>query len=55
MDDSHKKPDADHDADLRIRPCLICKSPFPSEWHGERICRRCKSSVAWRSGVLKAR
>ena len=37
----------------KIRKCLICRSPFPSAWAGERICRRCKSSAAWRSGVLR--
>jgi hypothetical protein len=26
----------------KIRKCLICRSPFPSAWAGERICRRCK-------------
>jgi len=36
----------------KTRKCLICKSPFPSAWAGERICRRCKSTSAWRSGAL---
>jgi hypothetical protein len=36
----------------KIRNCLICKTPFPSAWAGERICRRCKSTSAWRSGAL---
>jgi len=36
----------------KTRECLICLSPFPSAWAGERICRRCKSSARWRSGAL---
>jgi hypothetical protein len=36
----------------KIRKCLVCKSPFPSSWSGERVCRRCKSTSAWRSGAL---
>jgi len=34
----------------KMRACLICKKTFPSEWAGERICRNCKSTAAWRSG-----
>lgn len=33
------------------RQCLSCKASFPSAWFGERICRRCKSTNAWRNGV----
>lgn len=36
----------------KTRNCLICKTEFPSGWAGERICRRCKSTSAWRSGAL---
>ncbi len=35
----------------KVRQCLRCNATFPSEWSGERICSRCKSSNAWRSGV----
>jgi len=35
----------------RTRDCLTCRSPFESEWSGERICRRCKSHRSWRSGA----
>jgi hypothetical protein len=34
----------------KTRLCLVCKTPFQSEWSGERICRRCKSAKIWRSG-----
>ena len=33
------------------RQCLICSELFLSEWSGERICKRCKSSSTWRSGL----
>jgi hypothetical protein len=52
MDDDHKKPPSMRDSDPKTKPCLVCKSPFLSEWAGERICRRCKSTAAWRSGVV---
>lgn len=32
------------------RPCLRCKSDFASQWSGERVCPRCKTSRAWKSG-----
>jgi hypothetical protein len=36
----------------KVRNCLICKTPFASAWAGERVCRRCKSTSAWRGGAL---
>jgi len=36
--------------DAQNRKCLICKTPFPSEWAGERICPKCKKSTLWRRG-----
>jgi hypothetical protein len=51
-DDDHKKPASGRDTIPKTKPCLICKAPFLSEWAGERICRRCKSTAAWRSGVV---
>lgn len=35
---------------LRARVCLACARAFESEWVGERICRKCKSSANWRQG-----
>jgi hypothetical protein len=49
---ANKKPKADSDAEAKTRHCLICKARFVSQWAGERICRRCKSTAAWRSGAL---
>lgn len=37
--------------DPKVRHCLRCRAAFKSEWAGERICARCKSSNTWRSGV----
>jgi len=42
----------EQDTQVRTRACLICKKLFQSEWAGERICRSCKSTAAWRSGAL---
>jgi hypothetical protein len=33
------------------RHCLSCAVLFDSAWAGERICRRCKATVAWRNGA----
>lgn len=33
------------------RRCLRCNTEFWSEGFGERICRRCKGSNAWRIAV----
>ena len=35
----------------RERKCLSCKTMFNSEWSGERICKKCKGSHTWRSGL----
>jgi hypothetical protein len=39
-------------AEAKTRPCLVCKTPFQSEWFGERICRRCKTTKIWRTSSL---
>ncbi|MFM2129808.1 MAG: hypothetical protein RL477_1354 [Pseudomonadota bacterium] len=49
---SVKKPLPDADVDPKMRTCLACHSPFRSEWAGERICQKCKSSSSWRSGTV---
>jgi DnaJ-class molecular chaperone len=30
------------------RTCMMCKEAFVSEWSGERICKRCRGSGAWK-------
>lgn len=37
------------------RLCLRCRTPFPSEGFGERICRRCKASHSWQTAVQPVR
>ena len=32
------------------RSCLKCHNPFLSAWAGERVCKACKNTTAWRSG-----
>ena len=46
-------PEPGNTIDEKARICLICRSEFPSEWAGERICRRCKATSVWRNGALK--
>ena len=48
---SYKNPETDTDVEAKTRLCLVCKTPFPSAWAGERICRRCKSTEKWRAGL----
>lgn len=48
------KPSPDGRADkgaAKLRQCLRCQTAFLSEWAGERICSRCKSTTTWRSGM----
>jgi hypothetical protein len=33
------------------RNCLMCHAHFTSEGPGERVCRRCKATPTWRSGI----
>jgi hypothetical protein len=47
----HKKPETEPGPEAKTRRCLICKTPFPSAWAGERICRRCKATEKWRTGI----
>ena len=51
MKDEHTKPEPERATEPKARPCLLCRLPFQSNWAGERICRRCKSTPAWRSAV----
>ncbi len=38
------------EVDLKGRLCLMCRKLFDSEWVGERVCRKCKSTETWRRG-----
>jgi len=46
-----KKLETEPGPEAKTRRCLICKTPFPSAWAGERICRRCKAREKWRTGI----
>jgi hypothetical protein len=35
----------------QVRACLKCRTPFQSDGFGERICRACKGTDAWRTAV----
>lgn len=37
------------EAEMRTRKCLICGENFPSEWIGNRACKTCKQTAAWRA------
>jgi hypothetical protein len=34
----------------KTRKCLLCATHFESEWAGERVCKKCKATAAWRQG-----
>lgn len=48
---AHRPDDLPADNVPRKRGCLSCSLPFQSQWAGERICKRCKSSAVWRDGT----
>lgn len=50
-DQSNTKPVSDREYEKKKRNCLKCREKFVSEWPGERICKTCKSSTAWREGI----
>jgi hypothetical protein len=50
MAKTYKKPAPERTDQRKTRKCMMCQEPFPSEWAGERICRKCKSTSAWRNG-----
>ena len=35
----------------KLRRCLMCGSMFDSFGPGNRVCKKCKSTKVWRSGV----
>ena len=45
-----KKAEKEPTVEEKTRRCLMCGQSFESEWAGERVCRRCKSTEAWRRG-----
>ncbi len=49
MEKNSKRPETERDTVRKTRRCLVCAQPFQSEWAGERVCRKCKSTAAWRT------
>jgi hypothetical protein len=49
--EKNSKPEPDRTYEPKERKCLKCREEFLSAWPGERICRTCKSSSAWREGI----
>lgn len=35
---------------VKTRKCLLCLRKFKSRHFGERVCTKCKETVAWSSG-----
>jgi len=50
----NKKPQSDRVHEKKRRNCLMCQTPFMSNWPGERVCGNCKQSSAWREGGIAA-
>ncbi len=48
--DPSEETDDEVKTEPKTRKCLLCRQPFPSAWAGERVCRKCKSTSAWRTG-----
>ncbi len=44
------RDEADVKHEEKKRACLVCRDDFVSAWAGERVCKRCRSSAAWRNG-----
>jgi hypothetical protein len=51
---SHDDSPHDRIPHRKKRTCLSCNTAFESEWAGERVCPRCKTTATWRGGVSKA-
>jgi len=54
MHKHYKKQDKPETAPVgtppKTRRCLMCGDSFQSEWSGERVCKKCKSTSTWRTG-----
>ncbi len=51
---ANKKPESDRVYVSKERKCLMCSKLFVSAWPGERICKSCKETSAWRDSSLAA-
>lgn len=58
LDTDGSKESAGESAEVEYNPmhkekkrrCLVCSDDFISAWAGERVCKKCRSSTAWRQG-----
>lgn len=41
----------EQNADQKPRRCLMCGKMFDSFGPGNRICKKCKSTQAWKRGI----
>ena len=48
--ESNKKQVNEAQIKPKARRCLMCSSEFQSLHYGERICKSCKETAAWREG-----
>ena len=48
----HGKPKPDKPPESKMRKCLMCGGEFKSEHNGDRVCKPCKSTAAWRGGQI---
>ena len=39
------------EGEAKKRNCLMCREEFDSEWAGDRICRGCKQTETYKSGI----
>ncbi len=51
---ANKKPESDRVYVAKARKCLMCSSEFMSSWPGERVCKSCKETAAWKDSSLAA-
>jgi hypothetical protein len=47
----HTKPPPDEVPVPKTRFCLMCSEKFVSKWKGDRVCKRCKGTAAWKQGA----
>lgn len=50
MPAGHHKPKPDNADARKRRKCLMCSNQFNSDWAGDRVCKSCRNSRAWKDG-----
>lgn len=49
MANRSKRKSVDTHSERKTRTCLMCRRKFMSEWIGERVCKKCKATVTWKT------